>query len=302
LFSIPILLLITSGELYIRSIPTEFGNQKEDLLSKADSIEILITGSSHARRGLIQDQFNLYTYDIAFGSQTIYFDRRIIEKYLGQLTQLKYVIISLEYTSLYTEHEENRDFFYHYYYGINYRNRTFYKEYFLQSFFVYDPRLTVHLIAENLLSSQQEKQENEPWFASPGYDYETQVLSVAKCETRGNVFNRIIKDWKGGDAILNDLESFIVLLQSKNITPILLNFPCSPLLRSFQDEKIVRKNNQVANYLSYKYNIMYLDYWDDDRFVYTDYYDPDHLNMFGAEKLTKQVNAIIMKMEMQKSD
>jgi hypothetical protein len=287
-------------ELCIRNIPSDFGAQKEELLSKADRIEVLITGSSHAQVGLIPDQFTLYTYDIAFGSQALYFDKRITEKYLPYLTQLKYVIISLEYTSLYTEHEENRDFFYKYYYDIRFKDRTFYKEYFLQSFFVYDLRQTLRLIVDNLLPSEPGNSENESWNAPLNYDYENKVLSMEKCKIRGDVFNRIIGEWKGGDTILNDSESFIVFLQSNNITPILINFPCSPNLRSFQDEKIVNENERKARYLTEKYDIVYLNYWDDDSFVYSDYCDPDHLNVHGAEKLTQRVNAIIMDLEMRK--
>jgi hypothetical protein len=300
LFCIPVFLLIIGTELYIRNRPTDFGAKQIQLLNEADSIEVLITGSSHAMNGLIPSQFTLFTFNLAFGSQTLYFDRRITENYLSRLTKLKYVLISFEYTSLYTEHEKNRDFFYSHYYHINYRDRTFYKENLLQSFFVYDLRQTFNLLIDDL-SLLKPDQVEDPWVASSDFNYEQAVLSEEKSRKRSDVYQRIINEWQGGDTILNDLEAFIVSLQSKNITPILINFPCSPTLKTFHDEKILKENKRIADYLTKKYSILYLDYWNDD-FTYKDYFNPDHLNVHGAEKLTRKVDEVIMRIEMQKHD
>ncbi|MDR0798379.1 MAG: hypothetical protein LBN18_01260 [Dysgonamonadaceae bacterium] len=291
LFISPLLLLLIGTEIYLRQRPSNFKDKKEQFLEKTGSIEILITGSSHAQNGLIADQFTLPAYNLAFGSQSLYFDKRITEQYLPQMPRLKYVLIALEYMSLYSEHDENRDFFYHAYYGIDFPGRSFWKESLSQTFFVYDPRETVHLIVDDWKPAGKSV---DPWTAPDHFDYEKEVLSPEKNRTRAEVFQRVIEAWQGDDRVLKDLESFIADLQAHNVTPILINFPCPPTLRSLHDPKILAANQQAIDYLTTKYNILYLDYWDDDSFTTFDYFDPDHLNVHGAEKLSLKVNKAIM--------
>ena len=87
--------------------------------------------------------------NLAFGSQTILYDKQLILKYIGILKNLKYVIISLDYPSLYWGFSKDRDFFYYHYYGINIRNKSYFKENFSYFFYVYSPKTSVEILMNN---------------------------------------------------------------------------------------------------------------------------------------------------------
>jgi len=278
-------------------MPSQYKQKRDQLVANADSIEILILGSSHSQDGIDPNQFTLYAHNLAFGGQSIYFDRKLVEKYLPLLPRLKYVLISLETNSLYYDHDEDRDFFYKYYYNLDYKDRKYYKESLLQSFFVYTPEQTLSLLFNN----RQEELE-KGWInkiqAKKIHRDDIKVMSLEGNKIRANGFNQTAKDWKGGDSVVDDLEALINLLQSKKITPVIITFPNYPLMRSFLDPSIINRTRNVGNTLSQKYHIPYLDYFDDDSFTVADYFNCDHLNVQGAAKISKKINTVIMNLEL----
>jgi len=299
LFSIPVIVLAIGCEIYVRNLSTTYKQKKEQFTACADSVEVLILGSSHAMDGVEPTQFSLYAYNLAFAGQSIYFDRKMVEKYLPDLPRLKYVVLMFDYISLYYDHDAPRDFFYKYYFDINYKNRTFYKETFSQFFFVYTPEQTISMLINNLKNIRNNNRKDtliKGWLNTTGSDDE-RVLAVERAKLRANGFNNTVKTWDGGDSVLNDLEALINLLQSKNITPILVNYPNYSIIRGFMDASVIEKNRNAGNSLSQKYQIPYLDYFDDDSFTVSDFFNSDHLNAKGAAKLSKKINEVIMNME-----
>jgi len=276
-------------------MPDQYRQKRDQLVANADSIEILILGSSHAQDGIDPNQFTLYAHNLAFGGQSIYFDRKLTEKYLPDLPRLKYVLLMLDYNSLYYDHDEPRDFFYKYYYGLTYKNRKFYKESFLQSFFAYTPEQTLSLILNNRHEALGKGWENK------NQRNDEVVTSIEKSKFRARGFNQTVNDWKGGDSVLIDLEALISLLKSKNITPILITYPHYSLIRSFLYPAIIERTRSVGNDLSQKYQIPFLDYFADDSFDIPDFFNCDHLNAAGAAKLSKKINAVITNLELKQS-
>ena len=306
LFCVPLIIVAIGCEIFVRTMPSSYKQKRDQLIANADSIEILVMGSSHAMDGIDPNQFALYTHNLAFGAQSIYFDRRIVEKYLSDLPRLKYVLLNLEFNSLYFDHDEGRDFFYKYYYDLDYKNRKFYKESFLQFFFVYTPEETLSQMINRIKSirsakSAKSRQEGlfKGWHGSAGRNDE-KVTSDEANKIRAKGFNDTAKEWKGGDSVLIDLEALITLLQSHKITPVLVAYPNYSLMRSYLDPSIIERNQSIANKLSEKYQIPYLDYFDDDSFTVADYFNCDHLNAAGAAKLSKKINAAIMDLEAKK--
>jgi len=295
LFFIPVIVFFIGCEIFVRNMPSEYRQKRDQLVANADSIEVLVLGASHAMDGVDPRQIALYTHNLAFGSQSIHYDRKLVEKYLPNLIKLKYVLISLEHNSLYYDHEVDRDFFYKYYYGIPYKNRKFYKESFLQSYFVYTPQLTLSMIGKSL-NNKKKVESIKGWKNDSGRNDEV-VSSVERNKIRANGFNKTAKTWKGGDSVLNDLNELINFLLSKEITPILITYPTYSLFNSFIDTSIVERTRSVGNELSQRYKIPYMDFNDDDSFTIEYFFNCDHLNEQGAAKLSQKINEVIMNME-----
>jgi lysophospholipase L1-like esterase len=166
----------------------------------------------------------------------------------------------------------------------------------LQSFFVYTPEQTL-----SLLLNRKEIVLVKGWANSAGRNDEA-VTSLEKNKLRVKGFDHTVKTWEGGDSVLIDLEALINLLQSHKVTPILITFPNYSLMRSFLYPSLVERNRNVGRELSQKYQIPYLDYFDDESFTVEDYFNCDHLNAQGAAKLSEKINAVIMDMELKKLD
>jgi len=301
LFCIPIIIIAIGCEIYVRNMPSFYRQKRDQLVANADSIEVLILGSSHAADGVDPNQFTLYAHNLAFGSQYIYFDRKLVEKYLPDLPRLKYVLLDFDYNSLYRDHAIETDFFYKYYYGINYRDRNFYKESFLQSYFVYSPGLALSMMLNSLKGGAQNAEWIKGWRNDAGRNDKI-VMSAEKNKLRAEIMDGIVKIWQGGDFVLNEFNDFINFLLSKGITPILVSYPNYSLLKSLLDKSVIERNLRIGNELSQKYQIPFLDFFNDDSFTVSDFVNCDHLNGEGAAKLSKKINEVIMNLEEKKHE
>ena len=301
IFLIPLLIITTTVEIYLRVMPSRYKSKRDGLVQNANDVQILILGHSHAANGINPLDFSLTAHNLAFGSQTIYFDRKLLEKYLPILPQLKYVIISFDYTTLYRENNYDRNFFYKYYYDIDYKEQKFFKEYILQSVFVYSPYTTLQIMISNL-KNRGELNLIKGWDGSyPNSDYHL-ITSPLILQERIHNLNKDILDGENKEYILNDLEFMIDTLNSLDVKTILINFPIYKELREKFDKEVVKKNQEAAYYLIQKYDVIYLDYLDSDEFTIDDYYDSDHLNRYGAAKLTAKVDSVIKEFDFIKNN
>jgi len=295
LFCIPLIIVTIGCEIFLRNLNNEYRQKRDQLEANADSIEVLILGSSHAMDGINPDKFTLYAHNLAFAGQSIHFDRKLTEKYLPVLPNLKYAILMLDYNSLYYENDEGRSFFYKYYYDIDYKNLKYCKENISQTFFVYNPEIILSMIEISLKYKGYYKLV-KGWINIMGRNDDF-VTSVEKNRLRAKAFNEMVHSWDGGDSALIDLKEFISFLQAENITPILVNYPYYPLMRNFLDASVLESNKRIGLELSQKYQIHYLDYFDDDSFTIADFFNCDHLNVEGAAKISGKINDVIMNME-----
>jgi hypothetical protein len=282
-------------------MPSDYKSKRDQLIANASDIEVLILGDSHTANGVTPFKFSLYAHNLAFGSQTIYFDRRLLEKYLPILPKLKYVILSYDYNILHKEDAYERDFFYKYYYDINFKNKKYYKEQVLQSIFVYSLDKTLSLISDDLKKRNVHEILQGCWVGEGTFSDYRFITSPEKVKMRLDFLNGDIFNSKNKDSILADLEFTLDTLRSLNIKTILLDTPVYPTLSKQFNKDVLKKNRQTGEYLAQKYGAIYLDYMDDADFVISDFYDSDHLNGPGGVKLTSKLDSIIMEMENNKN-
>lgn len=292
IFLIPVLLYIGFCEYFLRHMPSLYRQKKEQLIENGDSIQVLVLGSSHAQDGIDPEAFTLFTHNMAFGSQSIYFDRKLVEKYLPILPNLKYVLISYEFNTLYYEHEPNRDFFYHYYYGIQYKDRNFWRESFLQFFNVYPPRQVLSQIVKSRIAPPVLLKKGYPVSRDGVVDY-SEVTSDVLVGMRAKSFNRTVANTGVRDDVLSDLELLLSYLLERGITPVLITYPNYSTFRDLLDKETIAYNRKVADYLLEKYPVRHLDFFEDPDFTVTDYFNCDHLSADGAVKLSKKIDRLI---------
>jgi hypothetical protein len=292
LFCLPVALFIAYVEHQTRTWPSMYEAKKRQLLASADSIQLLILGNSSAQDGIDPTAFTPYAFNLAFVAQPYYFDIRLTEKYLPQLPNLKYVVITSNLMSLCYEDSRQRGFFYQRYFGIKYKNETYRKENLLQTFFVYDSE-QIRFMLRQTFRPKPEFVLHHGWNSFPSTDY-SNVRSTDKARLRAEFFNRWVHDYKGGDAVFDDLEAFIVFLLQRDIEPVIVMMPNFVTMRQFVDPAIVSMNREKYDSLADKHGICYLDLYADESFTIDDFHNFDHLNVQGSRKLAEKIDSVIM--------
>ncbi len=298
LFCLPVFLLLCILEYGARSMNSIYKQKVEFLKDSADVVEVLVLGTSHANAGVNPQHLDFNTLNMAMSSQSLYFDIEVTKKYMSRLKNLKYVLISVDYHSLYFTMEEERTFFYAYYFDINYKSKKFNKYNFSIFFDGYGVKVGLPL----LLNSQNwkaTKLENRGFGAGIGNN-KNELTDASALKRLKQLNIAINKDMKYHQEILNSLSLFIKYLQLHNIKPILLTLPCHQIFNKYADKNILKTNKQDVKFLSEKYNIPYLNY------TYLNlsdslFYNWDHLNISGAKIMTLQINQFLKSYETKNS-
>jgi len=268
LFALPLILILVGFELFLRKMDTSYKVKREQISSSGRKAEVLIVGNSHAAR-LDPREFSLEAFNLAQVNQSLYFDRRITLKYLDQFRKLKYVLISVDYHSLYFSDEGNRNIWSYYGYGINYKNSLSfpekvsylagYKTKFLMEFV--KRRLTGKYKVIRGLEVEEAADLGQPIVKGFVPYTDTSELDEKYTRDRAAFFNNIVRTSAERKEILADLEGFIVDLKARKIFPIFITLPCYAPYRELLDKKVQQQNRADILTLSRKYKIPYLDYF-----------------------------------------
>ncbi|PDS26647.1 hypothetical protein [Flavobacterium branchiophilum] len=300
-FLLPILLLGVFAEIKVRNVRSILGEKSHEIEQYRFEIETLILGTSHEYEGISPQYMKTSAYNLACGDQSLLYDKALLEQYQAKLNNLKFVIIGLDYPSLYWGYRDDRAFFYYHNYGINLRNKNFWKEDMSHLLYVYSPKNAFKLITE--------KTNKENVIAFKGWEtaitQQPQVLTDAAGLERVQFFreNYITESIKSREhfMVCKKLEEMIMFCKRKKITPILVTTPCDETFTKHLEQRIVQKDAAFISKLIKKYQLIHLNYLTDKRFQKTDYIDIDHLNQFGAKKLSVSIDSVIQKLKNKKN-
>lgn len=300
-FLIPLFLIWFSAELVFRNIPSYWKNKNSAFELKKEQIEVLILGNSHAQNGINPNNLDYNSFNMAQGYQSIYFDLKIVEKHLDKMANLKYVLISVDYHSLFYTHYEPRDIYYHYYFDIDYRNKAFIKEDISWSLFGLDKSTitATRLLSwtKTLLNKESKKNKSFIWKGNEG----SKLKSFSKLDLKRKIvhFDDIISSGLQ-PSVEQDLITLITILQKKNIEPILITLPVSNRLKEKFNPVVLAQNDFKIDSINNNLNLTYINFqeWDlPDRY----FYDFDHLNNLGAAIATDSINHILKSLEVKES-
>ena len=104
-------------------------------------------------------------------------------------------------------------------------------------------------------------------------------------------------------ANLSRVRRMIEKCRDRQITVLLLTTPAFITYRENLNETQLSLTRSFCQTLQNEYdNVYYLDMLDDSRFEEDDFYDADHLNEFGAAKLSCILNQLIMELTSKKNN
>ena len=261
-----------------------------------DSVKTLIVGNSHAEDGIDPSLFSSYTYNLAFSSQSLLHDDLLIRKYLPLLPNLKKVVLSIDYHSLYMDESEDREFLYSYYFDIrlHHQKKLFLKENLSFLFFVYTPT-----ILTDLLNGKSNIPLVKGW--NGVYSKSSADVCQKRGELRVDYFRKMIREKlssKKNKEVYYKLNRLIQFLQSNEIQVVLISTPCHSIFNNLLDSKIIRQNLTLIQELTNCYKIPYINSMKDTKYKTNDFYNVDHLNTRGARKYSKFLNDTLIKLTM----
>lgn len=287
IFLLPLVLASLLLESNLRKIPNDYSFKKEQLLSKADSIELLILGGSHTAYDINPEYLDVNAFNMAYVSQTMHLDNKVFKKFYKDLPNLNSLVLMMAYPTLSHMEDEGeeswRKYNYYRYYGIQ-PERKIYNQYlelinvpFKRNF----ERLINHVSGKNILTC-----DSSGWF----FNY-TQDLSVDLDKTATKAAARHENGNMDFSRNLEFLEEILLTCQQAGIEVYLVSLPLyEKYVESLNQEKYEKMINTSEN-LANKYpNMHYLNYSKDRRFEALDFFDADHLNDVGATKFTKILN------------
>lgn len=295
LFCVPVLIFILIMELLLRNIPNDYSYKKKYLDQHSNEIQILFLGSSHAYRAINPKFIHSNSFNAAYVSQSLDYDIEILKKYEKQSKQLKYIVIPIDYMSLFsrleTEVESWRVKNYTVYYGFNRRynfndnfeilNGKILENIFriVNFYFKNDSSLTCNNLGWGI---KYNSKKNKDLIATG--------KAAAKRHTKkdSTFFNKNV-------AVVNEI---IAIARAKNAKVIFYTNPAYETYVSNLNEEQLQKNySTIKSITKSNVNVSYYDFLRDKSFDAKDFFDADHLNAIGAEKFSKKMDSIIINLK-----
>jgi hypothetical protein len=289
IFMIPIFILIGYFEYQLSRIKNEYNVKLEDFERKLSECEVLILGSSHALLGINPLYFRCSGFNMANGSQPIYFDYKILEKYIDRMPKLKVVVSSLSYFSLDYDffskrfNEYWRLYYYEKFYGLapptkqplDLRGYSFIALYGNKKTFLWS------LKGFKIDLSQGINEFGYIGNNEGGGDPADDQLGAYRVRYHMSIMNR-----KNRAFNLEYLKKIINKAASKGIRTVILT---TPVYRTYYDHVNADQYRSIQEDIKRvveKSGVKYYNYFYDNRFSASDFADCDHLNIKGAKKFT----------------
>jgi hypothetical protein len=295
-FFVPVVLLLTIMEFYLRDLNTVYAWKYDNFQKVKDSTEMIVLGNSHSLYGINPGKFDIPTFNLAQTNQSLYFDKRLTLLHIKDMPKLKIVIISIDFHTLYFSSQGVRDLWGYYETGINYKNQLdpFGKRFRLQG---YTPIVALGMIKKSLKNPADpvDREELATGFSSAnkGWCYfegtDLSAMNAPAYKMRANSFNNVVHNSNERMQNLADLEDFIRRLQAMKIKVVFVTPPVHSDFLALLDPKIQLQNQNDIQYLIQKMKVPYFDYSNfnlQDNF----FFNCDHLNRQGANLFSKSLN------------
>lgn len=287
-FALLIAATLAAGEAIVRSLPNPY-KVKDAIMTSASpgSIRKILLGNSHTYYGLVPSLLGPGTVNLGNVSQTLKYDRLLLDHYLPSVDSLQTVIMVVGYTSLFDTDIEQTD---EWWLAINYRLYMHLGQHpalsrynaELSHISVYSNKLAVAagLTKSNLDCSPDGQGLSFP--LSSRYDgWEDEGPVTARRHTAG----------LHPEAVNSNLAHIIhvdSICRSRGANLVLVTMPAWHTYRDAIDPARLSTFIFVTDSLSRVRGIPWLNYFSDPRFVADDFHDPDHLaSDTGADRFTR---------------
>lgn len=287
IFSLIVLVSLVAGEILIKKIDNPYSIKDRAIREKGKDIQTVFLGNSHTFYGLRADLWHDKAINLSNVSQTLAYDRHILEHYIDSMPNLKNVVMQVSFTSLYDDDLENTSSWwlcsnYHIYMHLGLHPK--WSKYSLEilNLQVYSKKVLslLHLAPQQLRAD----------FLGDGLGYD-RTLPDAELESSGvaaALGHKESSDLKRIPQNLEHLKAISKVCKDKGINLWFYTQPESEYYKIHTDTLYLNTMMRTIEQFAKENNAHYFNLYNDSRFKKNDFFDADHLNHDqGAVKLTK---------------
>jgi len=289
-FSLPLIGFIVFLEISLRSIPNSYELKKSYLDDNSEFIQVLILGSSHASMGVVPDCFDAKAYNAAMTSQSLEIDYEILKNYETRLKNLVSVILPIDYFSLTSSLKNSVE-------SWRVKDYIMYYDLPIKSSLKHESEVLSHSLKHNLkrFRNYYIDKKSEIYYTDDGneiFKEDHQVFDLATSGIRA-ADRHTTSSYDNYRENLKILSMIVSMCQKNNWHLLLYTSPGHEtyynLLDSIQLALTITSVDSLAGI--YK-NCEYFNFLKDTSYHSSDFYDGDHLNEYGARKLSKKLNEL----------
>ena len=305
LFIILGLLLVLCNYAYINTDYYKNLNDMRKFHELPTHINIANFGASHSACAFNWGEYDTFEgSNMALGSQTLVYDEAMLRYCFNHLNKDSTVVLEIMYKSLYEEEPNEAPYptnITRYYQVLP---GSYMKQWNLTDAIKYKyfpiignrqaaiPKMVGEWLygssGESEFDKQQDRKQSltgEPTQVLMGWEEESMI---AEGKRRAEVFMELSGNQTHGDQY-NALIRMIELCKENGIQVILMTAPTLPCFYMGYTQEFVDKFYADMDEICIKYDVQYIDYTGDERFLldYRWYSDTDHLNGYGSEIFTQ---------------
>lgn len=289
LFALLVALTLAAGEVLVRNSTNSYSYKNQYILDNGSKISTLILGDSHNYYAINPAVLGDSAFNLANVSQNYEYDYRLLEHYLPYLPNLKTVVLSLSYHSLRDPlFEEGDEWWMANNYKI-YMDIDKHSDFSRYNFEISQPDIFSGRVRRALFGGKGMcdtlglSLDNSPEFCYSGWESES--ASKARKQT--------IADTRFVTENTKWLDRLCRLCHEYNLRTYLLITPLYEDYRRNMSSQQVAELYDVARLMYHRYGVILLDFMNDPDFNHDDFFDADHLNHRGAERLSLRLKQIL---------
>lgn len=245
----------------------------------SEEVDVLILGSSHTYYGIAPERISKRAYSLAQVSQTLRYDDFLLHHY--PMPNLRMVVLPISDFSLYEELEDGKEWYlanrYRLYMDCNIHPHLSVYDWEITSFPTYCEKLKQLWQPPHMHWSAYGQGWSTLWPIAP------RTGTMAKNEPQTTPILTSREPANG----ISHLESIARFCESNHVRLILLSTPLRPSYRQHQNaDQLADTHSRIQQFLQRHPQTTYLDFSASPQFSANDFYDSDHLNTQGAQKLS----------------
>ncbi|MBS1773188.1 MAG: hypothetical protein JST82_10015 [Bacteroidetes bacterium] len=297
LFLAPLVACGIYMEVKLSQLPNTYSKKKTDFEKKMQDVNVLVLGTSHALHDINPQYFSYNGFNLANASQTLYYDKELVFRYIDSMPKLKVVMLTMNYYSFFAKlsetHEAFRCFFYSTYWNIDEPGLPRWDMKRYSKIALYTPETSLGFAFKGF---KVDLTQNLNALGYLAYDTVNNLKNISYKEgaKRVELYRRMMKDEHliENKTYLSDL---VTTLRRRGVLVYIINTPVYKTFTRFCDPAVLEGNSATIKYICRIANCKYLDYSNDPRFDISDFYDNDHLNDRGATKFSLILDNEILK-------